>query len=95
MQVTSVSLPPAHLGTAYTTQLTGTGGKGPPYIWSLAPDSPLPPSWLLRPPPAPPVAPSGLLSGTPDAVGISSFFVQMTGSDGGFTVWQVTLTVLP
>ena len=29
MQVTSVSLPPAHVGTAYTTQLTGTGGAGP------------------------------------------------------------------
>ena len=28
MQVTSVSLPPAHVGTAYTTQLTGTGGRG-------------------------------------------------------------------
>ena len=46
MQVTSVSLPPAHVGTAYTTQLTGTGGSGPPYTWSLAPDSPpCPPGW--------------------------------------------------
>ncbi len=94
MQVTSVSLPPAQVGRAYTTQLTGTGGV-PPYTWSLAPDSPLPPSWLVRPPPAPPVPFSGLLSGTPDTPGISSFFVQMTDSRGGFTVWQVTLTVLP
>ena len=50
MQVTSVSLPPAHLGTAYTTQLTGTGGAGPPYTWSLAPDSPALPAGLVLTP---------------------------------------------
>jgi hypothetical protein len=88
MQVTSVSLPPAHLATAYTTQLTGTGGKGPPYIWSLAPDSPALPSGLV-------LTLDGRLAGTPAATGIYSFFVQMTGADGGFTVWQVTVTVLP
>jgi len=90
MQVTSLTLPPAHVGVAYTTQLTGTGGKLP-YTWSLAPGSAPPPSWLG----STPVPPNGQLSGTPDTPGISSFFVQMTGADGGFTVWQVTLTVLP
>jgi hypothetical protein len=87
MQVTSVSLPPAHVGVAYTTQLTGTGGVLP-YTWSLAPASPALPSGLG-------LTTTGQLSGSPDTVGISSFFVQMTGADGGFTVWQVTFTVLP
>jgi hypothetical protein len=87
MQVTSVTPPSGKAGTAYSTQLTGTGGS-PPYTWSLAPNSPaLPPGLVL--------APNGTLSGTPAASGISSFFVQMTGTNGGFTVWQVTITVLP
>jgi hypothetical protein len=92
MQVTSVALPPARVGVAYTTQLTGTGGVLP-YTWSLAPNSPTPPSWLG----VMAVPSNGQLSGTPQAsdVGTSSFFVQMTGANGGFTVWQVALTVLP
>jgi hypothetical protein len=92
MQVTSVTLPPAYTNTLYSTQLTGTGGSGQ-YNWSLAPNSPPPPSWLgLTPVPS-----SGQLSGTPTAPGISSFFVQMTDRlyPTNFTVWQVTLTVLP
>ena len=93
MQVTSVTLPPAHVGTAYTTQLTGTGGVLP-YAWSLAPASPPAPSWLTGVPVFPAYS-DGHLLGTPDTTGIFSFFVQMTGADGGFTVWQVTLTVLP
>src|ERR1039458_330430 len=87
MQVTSVSLPPAEVRTAYSTQLTGTGGAGPPYTWSLAPDSPALPSGLV-------LTLDGRLAGVPATTGIYYFFVQMTGSDGGFTVWQVTLTVL-
>jgi hypothetical protein len=87
MQVTSLTLPPAHVGMAYTTQLTGTGGVLP-YTWSLAPASPALPSGLT-------LAANGVLSGTPTATGISYFFVQMTGADGGSTVWQVTLTVVP
>jgi hypothetical protein len=95
MQVTSLTLPPAHVGVAYTTQLTGTGGSGQ-YNWSLAPNSPPPPSWLLGLPVLPAYS-DGQLSGTPDAPGISSFFVQMADrlDSTRFTVWQVTLTVLP
>ena len=88
MQVTSTTLPPGRVGMSYTTQLTGTGGSGPPYTWSLAPDSPAVPSGLV-------LTLEGRLSGTPSATGIYYFFVKMTGADGGFTVWQVTLTVLP
>ena len=88
MQVTSLSLPPAQVSRTYSTQLTGIGGAGPPYTWSLAPDSPALPSGLV-------LTLDGRLAGAPAATGIYYFFVQMTGSDGGFTVWQVTLTVLP
>jgi hypothetical protein len=88
MQVTSTTLPAGHKNTAYSTQLTGTGGSGPPYTWSLAPDSPAVPSGLV-------LTLDGRLSGTPSATGVYYFFVQMTGANGGFTVWQVTLTVLP
>jgi hypothetical protein len=88
MQVTSPSLPPAQVSRTYSTQLTGIGGAGTPYSWSLAPDSPALPSGLV-------LTLDGRLAGVPAATGIYYFFVQMTGSDGGFTVWQVTLTVLP
>jgi hypothetical protein len=87
MQVTSVSLPPAQKGVAYSTQLTGVGGK-PPYTWTLAPGSVAVPSGLA-------LTLDGRLSGTPNVSGVSYFWVQMTGTDDGFTVWQVALTVLP
>jgi hypothetical protein len=87
MQVTSLTLPPAHVGVAYNAQLTGTGGVLP-YTWALAPNSTALPSGLV-------LTLDGRLSGTPTASGISSFFVQMTGADAGFTVWQITVTVLP
>jgi hypothetical protein len=96
MQVTSIALPPARVGVAYSTQLTGTGGSGAPYNWSLAPNSLTPPSWLGG---ATAVPSSGGLSGTPHAsdIGASSFFVKMADrlNSTRFTVWQVTLTVLP
>jgi len=88
MQVTSTTLPPGKVRTAYTTQLTGTGGSGPPYTWSLAPSSPALPSGLV-------LTLDGTLSGTPGTVGTSYFFVQMTDPIGRSTFWQVTLTVLP
>ncbi len=88
MQVTSTTLPPATAHTSYTTQLTGTGGGGPPYSWSLASDSnPLPLGLSLTS--------DGRVMGTPTTGGNYSFYVKMTASGGGFTVWQVTLTVLP
>jgi hypothetical protein len=89
MQVTSTSLPAARTRTAYSTQLTGTGGSsGPPYTWSLASGSPnLPPGLTMTS--------GGLVSGTPTVNGIYYFFVKMTDHGGGFTVWQVTITVLP
>ena len=72
MQVTSTTLPPGNVDTAYSTQLTGSGGSGPPYTWSLAAGSPRLALWAAR---CPPMAGS---RAPPAASGISSFFVQMT-----------------
>ncbi len=96
MQVTSISLPPAQVNAPYSTQLTGTGGSGPPYKWELEPlDGNILPVGLS-------LTGTGILSGTPAATGIYSFFVRMddrsdTSPDMSqvFTVWQVTITVLP
>ena len=88
MQVTSTTLPPGKVRVAYNTQLTGTGGSGPPYTWSLAPNSPALPLGLV-------LSSSGRLLGAPAASGVSCFYVRMADTHGGFTVWQVTLTVLP
>ena len=88
MQVTSTTLPPAQAGNFYTTQLTGSGGSGSPYTWSMEPDSSALPSGLS-------LSSGGVLSGSPATSGIYSFFVKMSDLSGGFTVWQVTLTVLP
>jgi hypothetical protein len=94
MQVTTTTLPPGKVNVAYTTQLLGSGGSGAPYNWSLAPDSPPPPAWLGSTVPA-----NGQFSGTPHAIdlGTASFFVKMTDrlDSTRFTVWQVTVTVLP
>jgi hypothetical protein len=87
MQVTTTTLPPGNVRVAYSTQLTGSGGV-PPYTWSLASNSPALPSGLA-------LSPNGRLSGTPSASGNSYFYAQMTDTHGAFTVWQVTLTVLP
>jgi hypothetical protein len=93
MQVTSVTLPTGQVGVGYTNQLTGTGGAGAPYIWSTVPNSPQPSGLTLNDP----GNPDGRLIGIPTAPGIFSFFVQMTDryNSALFTVWQVTLTVLP
>jgi hypothetical protein len=93
MQVTSTTLPPGKVGMAYTTQLTGTGGSGPApytYTWTLEQGTPALPTGLV-------LTLDGRLSGTPASgtAGIYYFFVRMTDQYGGFTVWQVTLTVLP
>ena len=88
MQVTSTTLPPARARNSYTTQLTGSGGSGPPYTWSLDPGSPALPSGLS-------LSSGGILSGSPATSGIYDFFVKMSDRGGGFTVWQVILTVLP
>ncbi|HET8552662.1 MAG TPA: putative Ig domain-containing protein, partial [Gammaproteobacteria bacterium] len=82
------SLPPANYGTAYSQQLTASGGTAP-YTFSVAGGA-LPPGLTL--------SPAGLLSGTPTVAGMYNFTVQATDSSPGgpFTGSQnYALTVNP
>jgi large repetitive protein len=65
------SLPNATLGVAYTQTLVATGGLKP-YTYSLTAGS-LPPGLSL--------SPTGTISGTPTAVGASSFTVTVTDTE--------------
>ena len=68
--ITTTSLPGGVLTTAYSSQLSVSGGIAP-YIWSLASGS-LPAGLSL--------SSSGLISGTPAAAGSSSFTVKVVDS---------------
>ena len=70
VSVTTVALPQAVLGKTYSESLTGTGGTGT-YTWSVTSGS-LPPGFTL--------SPDGVLTGTPSAVGTTSFKLQMVNS---------------
>jgi hypothetical protein len=65
--VTTVALPSATVGMAYSATLSATGGTSP-YRWSIIAGS-LPSGLTL--------APSGALSGVPTAAGTSSFVVSV------------------
>jgi hypothetical protein len=62
------SLPPGQAGEPYTVQLVATGGTGA-YAWSVM-DGALPVGLTL--------SPSGVVSGTPAAVGSATFTVRVT-----------------
>ena len=81
-------LPPAPVGSAYSTQLTANDGVTP-YIWSLATGSSLP-TWLT-------LSGSGLLSGTPSAsdVGQTSFSVEVADAAGGTAIQALSVKVTP
>ena len=94
--ITTTSLPAGTVGTAYTaTTLAATGGT-PPYTWSVASGA-LPSALSIS---------SGVISGTPAAVGSFTFQVTVTDSQqatatGTFTIritaaaLVITTTFLP
>ena len=82
---TASPLPMAKLASAYTETLIATGGTLP-YTWSIASGT-LPPSLAL--------STSGVLSGTPSAIGTFSFTVRATGGNGLSSTTPFFLTVLP
>lgn len=94
--ITTASLPNGTVGTASSATLVASGGT-PPYTWSLATGSNLPPGLSL--------SASGTISGTPTAAGLYSFTIQVTDSSQvatrGFTVsispaaLTITTTSLP
>ena len=68
LSVASNTLPAGITGTPYNRQLVASGGV-PPYTWSLASGTTLPPGLTL--------SASGLISGTPTAAGTFPFTVQV------------------
>jgi large repetitive protein len=77
------TLPGAIVGAAYSETLRAAGGT-PPYSWTLTAGA-LPAGLSL--------AASGIISGTPTAVGESSFTVQVTDSASLQTSTQISLAV--
>ncbi len=87
MQIVTPGLPTGTVGVIYNSgSLTGQGGT-PPYVWSLAPYSQMPPG--LSPPN--PVA--GNIIGLPTVAGIYDFDVRMTDSAGRYVDRAYTLTI--
>lgn len=84
LQITSTSLPAAHVGSAYSATLTAEGGA-PPYSWSILSGS-LPAGLSLN-------GSTGTISGTPSAVGTASFEVSLTDSAGASVDPPMSITV--
>ncbi|MBI1788651.1 MAG: putative Ig domain-containing protein [Acidobacteria bacterium] len=85
LQITTLALPPATWGQAYSFQLQASGGSS--YVWNLESGS-LPTGLTL--------SSSGLISGTlPSAINNNSitFTVSVRNSSGQYTYKQFTLTV--
>ena len=82
VSVTTLTLPTAVVGAAYSQTLQATGGFGAPYTWILQ-SGVLPAGLALN-------GSTGVISGTPTATG-STFTVQ--ASDSGNNTAQRTLTI--
>jgi hypothetical protein len=82
---TGGTLPAGTVGVAYSQSLTASGGT-PPNIWALMSGA-LPAGLSL--------SSAGVLSGTPAAVGTSSFTVGVTDSTSAFSSQTFSLTILP
>ncbi len=81
--ITTLGLPSAQVGAAYSFPLTATGGA-PPYTWAHVNGSVSPGLSL---------SPAGVLEGTPAHAGTFSFRVRVTGADGGWSEKDFLLTV--
>ena len=81
LSITTVSLPPGHVGTSYSTTLTATGGTTP-YTWSLV--GTLPAGLTFN-------TATGVLSGTPTASAAATP-LQFTVKDSGSPVQSQTAT---
>ncbi len=82
---TGGTLPAGTVGAAYSQTLTASGGT-PPNVWALMSGA-LPAGLSL--------SGAGVLSGTPAAVGTSSFTVGVTDSTSAFSSQTFSLTILP
>jgi len=93
LSITTLSLNPGFVGTAYAQTLAATGGV-PPYTWSITSGSV--PGLSLAPS-------TGVLAGTPTTAGMFSLTIQVTDSAGNqaktqppymLTVNQATLRII-
>ncbi|HEU4389848.1 MAG TPA: putative Ig domain-containing protein, partial [Blastocatellia bacterium] len=83
--ITSSALPVAIVGAPYSQVLTAIGGR-PPYTWGLGSSSnPLPAGFSL--------SPSGVLSGTPGAVGTTIVRIKVADSASRSTERDFSITV--
>jgi hypothetical protein len=71
--ITTTSLPPADVGTAYSATLEATGGTGA-YTWSVSTGTL--PAWAILD------SASGTISGMPDTAATSNFSVKVTDQAG-------------
>src|SRR6516162_10918446 len=81
--ITPTAVPPAFINTSYSLTLAVTGGKAP-YTWALA--SGTLPAGLN-------ISASGVISGTPTAVGTTAFKVQVTDSQTSTPAANTALTI--
>jgi len=85
LTITSPSpLLPSALGQSYSQSLTATGGF-PPYTWALV--SGALPAGLS-------ISPTGVISGTPEADGASTFSLKVTDTAGGSVTQTFSISVI-
>ena len=82
--LTFTTMPAGQLRTAYSDALTESGGT-PPYTWSVSVGS-LPAGLTLDPS-------TGVVSGTPTALGSTSFTIRLVDTNGRSATQPVTLVV--
>lgn len=82
--ITTTTVPNATLSVPYTVTLARTAGLAP-FTWSVASGTVTPGLTLSE---------AGVLSGTPSAVGISNFTVQVNDALNGIDTQALTLTVV-
>jgi hypothetical protein len=93
MAITSPLAVAGVVGTAFSLQLTGTGGS-PPYTWSLGPGSPgLPPGFDALQPDG--TIANGIISGTPIQPGTFNVLIHMADSGGRSIDRQLTIIISP
>lgn len=85
---TSAVLPNGTVGSAYSVDLTGSGGVAP-YRWSVVAESPLPPGLSLV------AGSSGQLRGTPTAAGSYTTRIKINDVNDRSSVKTFTITINP